>query len=188
MKLIKASPPLAKSRHARHRGAAALLAMTLALGWSETARGQTPGQIYLTSPSIQGGAQVVLSGFSTRAALSGAGTGVCGPSTIVKQVDGGDNQYFSLMFSKTRISATISSAALFSTTVFFQVDLTGVKVDSITRSNSLATHLTDPRDLTDTITLQARTFKYTYQPITPTGQKLGPPISFGWNCATNQPL
>lgn len=190
---ISASSP-GKSRFSQYL-AASLLTMALALAWSAAAQAQPAEQIVLTSPDIQTGAPLTLLAFSGNAARKGEpnfdGARQCGLNKIVKLVDSSSSpQFFTALFNMVQISAA-SIASSFDGTVFYQVDLTGVAVDEIIRSFSVADlalqtpPTLDDIILTETIILHATTVKYTYQPILPNGQKNGPPVTFGWNCATN---
>jgi len=136
---------------------------------------------------------VTLFAFSGNAARRGDpninGARQCGLNKIVKQIDSTSPQFFTSLFNMVQISAA-SIASSLNGTVFYQVDLTGVAVDEIIRSDSdtdVTLQLPQTLDnfLTETIILHATTVKYTYQPVLPNGQKNGPPVTFGWNCITN---
>ena len=171
------------------------LIAAVASAWSVSAQAQQAQQIVLTSPDIQTGTSVSLLTFSGNAARAGVpnidGARQCGLNKIVKYIDSSSPQFFAALFNMVPISAA-SIASSFQGGIFYQVDLTGVTVDEIVRSVSdeffalqLQTQPALNNYLTETITLHATTVKYTYQPTTPTGQKNGPPIIFGWNCQTN---
>jgi hypothetical protein len=183
---IAASPP-GKSRFS-HYLAASLLATALASAWSAAAEAQMADQIVLTSPDIQNGAPMTLLAFSGSAARKGDpnfdGARVCGLNKIVRQIDSSSPQFFAALFNMVQISAA-SIASSLAGTVFYQVNLTGVAVDEIIRSDSVATNANPGNDLTETIVLHATTVNYIYQPVLPNGQKAGPPVTFGWNCITN---
>lgn len=189
MKSAIATTPFGKSRYS-HYLVASLLAIGLASAWSAAAQAQLAQQIVLTSPDIQLGAPVTLMGFSGSAARRGEpnfdGARECGLNKIVKQIDLTSPQFVAALFNKVLISAANIASSL-QGTVFYQVDLTGVAVDEIIRSDTVATDPTTPDNfLTETIILHATTVKYSYQPVLPNGQKNGPPFTpFGWNCITN---
>lgn len=170
-----------------------ILAATILLvtAWTAAAQAQTPDQIVLTSPDIQTGAPVTLLAFSGTAARRGEpdfdGARLCGLNKIVKQIDLTSPQFFAELFNKVQISAA-SIASSVQGTVFYQVDLTGVAVDEIIRSDSVAREATPGNNLTETVILHATTVKYTYQPVNALGQKNGPPVTFGWNCIANTAL
>jgi type VI protein secretion system component Hcp len=169
--------------------AALLLPMALASAWPNTAQAQLAQQIVLTSPDIQTGTPVALLAFSGSAARRGEpnfdGARACGLNKIRKAIDLSSPQFFAALFNRVQLSAA-SIASSLQGTVFYQVDLTGIAVDEIVRSGSVATDPTTPDNfLTETITLHATSTKYTYQPVLPNGQKNGPPITFSWNCITN---
>lgn len=162
--------------------------------WPAVARAQyfVPDQIVLTSPEIESGAPVTLLAFSGNVARRGEpnfdGARACGLNKIVKLIDASSPQFVSDLFNKTQIPAA-SIASSLQGAVFYQVDLTGITVDKIARSDAVAVSETAPGSvLTETVTLRATTVTYTYQPINTLGQKNGPPTIFSWNCITNQPL
>lgn len=193
MKSVIAGSQLRNSRYARC-WAAALVAVELAFTWPAAAQAQfIPFQIILTSPDIQSGAPVALLAFSGNAARRGEpnfdGPRACGLNKIVKAIDASTPQLVNDLFNKTQI-ATASISSLFQGTVFYQVDLTGITVDKITRSDAVAVSETSVPGsaLTETVILRATTVTYTYQPINTLGQRNGPPTTFSWNCITNQPL
>jgi hypothetical protein len=178
------------------RASFGLLATAFALGGTVPTRADPNAAMFLTSPEVQNGNPVPLSGFSTAAALESAGNS-CGLNTIVKQVDDKvSQQFFTLLFGKKHISTasiTLSESHFGPTLpVYYRVDLIGVAVESIRRADMLSQPF-DPlaiggSDLLETITLRATKFKYTYTPVNPVGQPSGPPVSFGWDCATNRPF
>jgi len=191
---------IGKSQSASSRSILLLTAI-VALGGPHTARGEPPSdpyaQISLTTTRIQGGSPITLTGFSTAAALPRVAWPVtCGLNTIVKQVDTEISpQFFSLLSTKTQIPSmliTLTQSFLPDQIIYHEINLTNVHVVGITRSdyytplyagNSLAP-APPVGYLYETITLQATAFTYTYQPITPTGQPLGPPSSVSGNCET----
>jgi len=181
-----------KSQFSHYR-VAAVLAMALASAWSTAAEAQLADQIVLTSPDIQFGAPMTLLAFSSNAARRGEpnfdGARVCGLNKIVRVIDSNSTQFFAALFNKTQISAA-SIASSLQGTIFYQVDLTGVAVDEIIRSDTAVVPGPNPPTpdnfLRETIVLHATTVKYSYQPVLPNGQKNGPPFPpFGWNCISN---
>jgi hypothetical protein len=167
---------------------ASLLAMALAPAWSAVAQAQFA--IVLTSPDIQSGAQVPLVEFSGSLARRGEpnfdGARACGSNKIVKSVDTSSSpQFVAALFNRVQLSAA-SIASSLQGTVYYQVDLTGVAVDEIIRSDNTYTPPPPAGNfLKETIILHATTVKYTYQPVLQSGQKNGSPVTFGWNCVTN---
>jgi type VI protein secretion system component Hcp len=195
MKSRFTASPFCKTCFSRYR-AALLIATALASAWPAVVRAQfipVPNQIVLTSPEIQSGAGVALLAFSGNAARRGEpdfdGAKACGLNEIVKPIDASTPQFVSALFNKTQIP-TASIASSMQGTIFYQVDLTGITVDKITRSDAAAVNqtATPGSGLTETVTLRATAVTYTYQPINGLGQKNGPPVIFSWNCVTNQPL
>jgi type VI protein secretion system component Hcp len=176
---------------------ASLLVMALASAWSAAAQAQSPIHIVLTSPDIQSGAQVALVEFSGSLARRGEpgfdGARACGLNKIVKSVDTSSSpQFIAALFNRVQLSAASIASILQNaglSAVYYQVDLTGVAVDEITRTAPPPASLNGLNGngglVTETITLHATTVKYTYQPILQNGQKNGPPVTFGWNCTTN---
>ena len=166
-----------------------LLGATLALGLAPSA--DAAEQIFLKFPSVNGESrdsrhlgEVVLSGFSTNASITGGGGGggagkvVCGQVTIVKLIDLSSPQFLGLLFNgrHTAGPATIT----FEDTAerpfdFYKIDLVDVSVNSIAQA--------DPQNIavTETIVLQASRYMYTYTPQKPDGSP-GKQVSFGWDC------
>jgi hypothetical protein len=176
---------------------ASLLAMALASAWSTAAQAAAILQMVLTSPDIQSGAQVTLVDFSGTLARRGEpgfdGARACGLNTIVKSVDTSSSpQFIAALFNRVQLSAASIAAIIQGgtlSTVYYQVDLTGVAVDEVTRSAPPPASLNGLNGnnglVTETIILHATTVKYTYQPVLANAQKNGASVSFGWNCVTN---
>jgi len=196
--------PTGKSSFAFPRASISLFAATAAL-CSAAAQGPGPSdpyaQIVLTSPSIQDGSPVTLTGFSTSAApnepsLLSIGPNLCGLNSIVEQVDTiVSPQFFTLMFAKTLIPSmtiTLTQSNLEFQPIYHEISLTDVTVKSITRSDyfnplSPPAASVPPGYLYETITLQATSYKYTYQPVSPIGQLAGAPATVSGSCGAKAP-
>jgi type VI protein secretion system component Hcp len=163
-----------------------LLGVTLALGLATSA--DAAQQIFLKFPSIIGSStnsnhpgEVILTGFGTNASKTGSNA-VCGHVKIVKIIDQSSPQFLSLLFKGvvTAGPATITFEQIGATPYdYYKIDLMNVSVTSIVQA--------DPHDITvnETIELRAARFKYSFTPLNADGS-LGTPVSFGWDCLTNQ--
>jgi len=163
MKPTIAAAPSRKSLFSNYRATSALT-IALVFAWSPAAHAHLVNQIVMTSPDIQLGAPMTLLAFSGNAARRGEpnfdGARACGLNKIVRAIDSNSSQFFAALFNKTQISAA-SIASSLQGTVFYQVDLTGVAVDEIIRSDTAVVPGPNPPTpdnfLSETIVLHATT-------------------------------
>jgi type VI protein secretion system component Hcp len=170
----------------------ALLLGIIALGLAWTGAAQAAGEIFLTWQGIPGTSSVVghtrdidIGSYSQNTANNG-GASVCGPVAVEHLLDSASAEFLDLALTgtvTTTVRVTFAKIAQNRISTYYTVDLTNVRVTSVTQHDRPA----DGR-IVETIMFTADKFDFTFTPFTNTGIPIpSQATSFEWNCAANRP-
>lgn len=110
---------------------------------------------------------------------------VCGQVVITKTIDRTSTHFLGFVLSSARTQGPVVVTFVKlgeSPQTYYTVTLRNVIVASVTQNDS-------PSDaiITETITMLAAQFSYSFRPQLPDGT-FGSPVTFGWDCAANRAL
>jgi type VI secretion system secreted protein Hcp len=110
---------------------------------------------------------------------------ICGQVAITKPIDQSSTHFLGLVLNSARTQGPVTVTFVkpgSSPQTYYTVTLRNVIVASMTQNDG-------PNDavITETITMVAAQFSYSFRPQRPDGT-LGSPVTFGWDCANNRAI